>query len=211
MHLKRDDRGVTLVEVLVTIVILGIIAGPLAGGLYVFFRNSDETTRRLSDSHDAQMLANYFAQDVQALGVRDWTAAGFPFVKSVETDIAWNAGTLRCGGSDVAKAMIRMARDTPVADGAPTATSVVAYVLKNVGAEKQLHRLVCTTDPLNPISDVVVVHNLAGIPDEPDCTPSPCSSAPGIPRYIEWDVQIMSPGSTSGALTVRVSGQRRQT
>ena len=118
---------------------------------------------------------------------------------------------LRCGGPNVVKAVIRMARDTPVADGAPTGTTVVAYVLKNVGTEKQLHRLVCTTDPLNPISDVVVVHNLAGTPDVPDCTPSPCSSAPGIPRYIEWDVQIMSPGSTSGALTVRVSGQRRQT
>src|SRR4051794_18101541 len=108
MQLKRNDRGVTLVEVLVAVAILGIIAAPLAAGMFVFFRNSDETTRRLSDSHDAQMLANYFAQDVQALGVRDWSAAGFTFLKSVEADIAWDAGTLRCGGSDVVRAAIRM-------------------------------------------------------------------------------------------------------
>jgi prepilin-type N-terminal cleavage/methylation domain-containing protein len=209
MQLKRDERGVTLVEVLVAVIILGIIAAPLATGMWVFFRNSDETTRRLSDSHDAQMLANYFAQDVQAMGVRDWSAAGFPFVKSVETVIDWNVGTLRCGGSDVFKAAIRMARDVPVAEGTPTETVVVAYVVKVVGTVRELHRLVCTSDPLNPDSDIVLVHNLDGNPDAPRCTPSPCSL--GTPRFIEWDVDIKSPGSLSGGLTVELSGQRRQT
>lgn len=210
MRVKRDDRGVTLMEVLVAIVILAIIAGPLATGLYVFFANSDETTRRMSDSHDAQMLTNYFAQDVQSLGLRDWTAAGFPFKRSVETNQNWNAGTLRCGGSDFPKAAIRLAWDVLTPEGIPTSRVIVAYALKDTGTEKQLHRLVCVDDD-TPDSDAVVVHNLNGAPSLPNCSPGACSAAPGIPQRITWDVQIKSPKSTSPVLTVTVSGQRRQT
>lgn len=213
MRMKRDDRGVTLVEVLMAIVILSIIAAPLATGLWVFFRNSDETTRRLSDSHDAQLLANYFSQDVQSLGLRDWSAAGFPFRKSVEVNLNWNAGDLRCGGSTFSKAMIRLSWDVVTSGGAATSQVIVAYMVKTSGTEKQLHRLVCVDDDV-PDSDLIVVHNLdaAATLPVPTCNPSPCSAAPGIPQTITWTaVPIRSPGSQSGALVVTVSGQRRQT
>ena len=53
----RRDAGFTLVELLITIVILGIITVPLSGVLIGFFRNADATSDRMALSHDAQISA----------------------------------------------------------------------------------------------------------------------------------------------------------
>ena len=52
---KLDDRGVTLTELLVAIAILAIIIVPLSHALIGFVRNTDPTTRRMSESHDIQV------------------------------------------------------------------------------------------------------------------------------------------------------------
>src|SRR5437773_2680150 len=74
MQLRHDERGVTLPEVLVAVAILAIIIIPLGDAMIGFVSNTDATTRRMIESHDVQIATAYFAQDIQNLGVRDWSS-----------------------------------------------------------------------------------------------------------------------------------------
>lgn len=77
MHLtpRRDDAGFTLVELLMAIVILGVISAPLAGLIIAGLRQSASASARLQLSHDSQISATYFGQDVSTVGIRDYDAA----------------------------------------------------------------------------------------------------------------------------------------
>ena len=138
----RDERGFTLVEMLITVAILGIIIVPLANALIGFFRNSADTTGRLSESHDVQIAAAYFAQDVQSVGVHDWKTSGFPLKQSVETNVTGTAGVNPCGTSST-PAVIRLAWDDPTAAVGEPPTAVASYYVQTVGGESQLHRKLC--------------------------------------------------------------------
>jgi len=59
----RSEAGFTLVEVLMTVAILGIISLPLTNAMVVGLRTSDRTASVLVTSADRQMLANYLPPD----------------------------------------------------------------------------------------------------------------------------------------------------
>ncbi len=63
---RRDDRGFTLVELLIVITIVPLIIGALAGGLLEVFSLQNGTANRISDSADAQVIAATFTKDVQS-------------------------------------------------------------------------------------------------------------------------------------------------
>ena len=64
--LRRNDTGFTLVELLVTVLILGIIISAVGTALFVGLRTTNLTTRRLAEAHDAQLITSYFVTDVQS-------------------------------------------------------------------------------------------------------------------------------------------------
>jgi prepilin-type N-terminal cleavage/methylation domain-containing protein len=203
---RRDDAGVTLVELLVAIVMLGIIAVPLGNALISFFRNTDATTDRLAESHDAQIASAYFGQDVQSIGVRDWTNPAGPYSMSasVETNAPPMGGTFPCGLATDANAIIRMAWDDPT--GASTRrTVIVSYVVRQVGTEKQLHRMRCDNGTSNPTADLVLAHNVQTVG-------APVLTGPvtGVPQSVSVTLTLKAP-TDSGSLAVTLFGQRRQT
>lgn len=67
--LAADQAGFTLMELLVAIVILGVIMGPVAAAVIAVVHNTAATQQRLTESHDAQITAAYFANDVQSAAV----------------------------------------------------------------------------------------------------------------------------------------------
>jgi prepilin-type N-terminal cleavage/methylation domain-containing protein len=212
-HLRRDDRGVTLIEVLVAIVILGIIIVPLGNALISFSRNTDDTTRRLSESHDVQIMAAYFAQDVQSVGVRKWTTDGYPLEQSVEVNAPAGGGIYKCGTTGTPAAVVRFAWDDPTT-ASGLRRVIVSYVVTppTVGAERQLHRITCVAsppDPSTPTSDIVLAHNVDTV-DLPTC-PTSCTAAPAVPQTVTLTVKIKNSGTSGPALTVTLTGQRRQT
>jgi len=74
-----EDRGLTLIELLITITILGLIAAPLSAAMIVYFQHTDDTTSRLSLSHDAQIASSYFAPGRAEHGyAANWTPDDFP-------------------------------------------------------------------------------------------------------------------------------------
>ena len=139
----------------VAVVILGVIVVPLVNVIIGFLRTADATTGRLTESHDVQFAAAYFAQDVQAAGVRDYTVTehGVLPAEAVDRDRrrAAAAGTYPCGAAGPAPGgrparLGRLHRRRLVA----AAQTRVAYVVEN---GDELHRVVCAGSA-TPASDV---------------------------------------------------------
>jgi prepilin-type N-terminal cleavage/methylation domain-containing protein len=196
------DRGLTLIELLVTITILGIIVVPLTEALSGYFRNTDATTNRLSLSHDAQISAAYFAQDVASMGRRDWTATDFPPLPSFYLTTAVDP----CGAGD--QLVMRLLRDDPTAANVtPTPVLRVAYWVKTVGGQKQLHRVGCNASG-TVTSDAVVAHNLFSF--TVGCPPATCADAT-TPQAVRLTLVLRSPTNGTDSLTVTLDGQRRPT
>lgn len=63
-HRRDSERGVTLVELIVAISISGIIIAAITNAIFVGFKTTDKTTDRLAESHNTQLVANYFPADV---------------------------------------------------------------------------------------------------------------------------------------------------
>jgi type II secretory pathway component PulJ len=195
---------VTLIEVLVAIVLLGIIMVPLSNALIGYIRNSDAVSQRLATSHDIQLSASYFAQDVQSVGVRDWAVHPYALKQSLEvatsSPIPAASGLFQCGSYD---AVLRMAWDDPtnLSD-----TVRVVYATTTVGGERQLRRVRCVGSGA-PV-EVVLAHNLSGT--GPSVTCSSTCTATTVPQKVTLTLSLLDPAGNSSPLVVTLEGQRRQ-
>lgn len=61
----HGDDGMTLIELLISIIILGIIMFPLIMVMEFAFSTANATTQRTADSAGAQVMSSYFVTDVQ--------------------------------------------------------------------------------------------------------------------------------------------------
>lgn len=211
MHLRRDERGFTIVELLVSMTILAIIIAPLSAALIGYIRNTDATSRRMNENHDVQITAAYFAQDVQAMGVHNWSATPYPLVQSIETNAPVGSGLYPCGVAGTPNALVRFAWDNPTAAATAPVVMRASYVVETVGTERQLHRITCAGSA-TPTADIVVAHEIDTTAPVVTCiSPSSCTAAPGIPQQVQIVLTIRDPGNTGSPLTVTLVGQRRQT
>jgi prepilin-type N-terminal cleavage/methylation domain-containing protein len=200
MRLRHDERGVTLPEVLVAISVLAIIIIPLGDAMIGFVRNTDATTRRMIESHDMQIATAYFAQDIQNLGLRDWSSPTLALQQSIDNP-RYPCGT----GTSV----IGLAWDDPTTVSGIPPNIRVMYQVRDVGGEHQLRRLQCRNSATVE-SDVVVVHNLVGNPDPPVCVSPTVCSDPSVPQRVTLTVTIKHPANATD-ISLTLTGQRRQT
>lgn len=210
MLTPRRDDGFTLIELLIAIVILGVITIPLADVVISVFDNTDATSARMTLSHDAQISAAFFARDVAATGVRDYSGqianGSVPFKQSIQLNAAYNAGGNTCGTSATPTALVRFLSDdwdtsqaTPVQN-----TDVVAYYLVPVGSVDELHRLKCTS---TTTLDTVVAHNVN--PTTPSVTCSTTCTDPSVPQWVKLSFTVTAP--SADPYPIILTGQRRQT
>jgi prepilin-type N-terminal cleavage/methylation domain-containing protein len=76
---RQSERGFTLAELLVSIVILGLIMGALCQALFVAMRVPSQGAEHLADAWENAKLANYFSDDTANATTVDpgpWTAIG---------------------------------------------------------------------------------------------------------------------------------------
>lgn len=139
---RRPDHGFTLVELLVTIVILATVVGSASAAVVLGLRSTDDAGTRLAESFDAQLVARYFVPDMQS--AVSWDDRSSP-------DRAINTGC-----QDATSDVLRIVR--PATSGPGTA---VRYELRTVGATNELVRHRCDF-PAGPRS-VVLARGMASV------------------------------------------------
>jgi prepilin-type N-terminal cleavage/methylation domain-containing protein len=65
-RLRTDERGFTLVELLIGIAITGLLTAAIGSALFVSLRTTEITNQRMAESHDVQIASAYLANDVQS-------------------------------------------------------------------------------------------------------------------------------------------------
>jgi prepilin-type N-terminal cleavage/methylation domain-containing protein len=150
----RACAGFTLVELVFSISILGIVVAAIGAALFVGLKNTDESNARLIESHDAQILTVYFPQDAaSATGVRRDVTTCAEGTTAGETAIVFFKWT----ESGVSKA--------------------AGYFTKTVSGERQLIRRKCSAGAM--VTEPVMSHNIGAADPTISCTGTgtPCPAS----------------------------------
>jgi hypothetical protein len=217
----------TLTELLITMLILIVIIGPLTGAMIVYLRNTQATSDRLSESHDAQIAAAYFRDDVQNTGLRDWVHPPYTgYVQSITMDAPVNQGPYGCG-SDTTTALIQFAWTEPAATIATQSERSATYVVRPVTGSPgvgELHRVTCQKAPdssggaVTMLADIIVAHNvdLSALPTvtcvdgSGNFTKAACTASTTPPGTVKLTLSVRAQGRPSDYPVVLI-GERRQT
>lgn len=129
---SRDERGFTLVEVLIAVTVLGIIVAALGAAFSVGLRTMDGTANRLAGSMDAQLLGFYLPDDVASA-----------------TTITASPAPIVCAGAA-----------SPILELGDATAFTVVYGVRAADGRHQLERYDCAGGAVR--STIVVARNLAG-------------------------------------------------
>lgn len=200
---RRDDRGFTLLELVMTVTILGIIIVPLGTFVLEYFKNYPQTLSRVADSHDMQIAAAYVSNDVASAGLHSSYTSATP-AQSVWTT---SFPASYCGsGAGTTVLLLSWNTWTVAASGAGSfgPASSVAYVNES-GA---LHRIYCASGT-TPAADVVLVHGLQSARVGCPTTAAACET-PAPPAAVNVTLNISTGAGDTASTSVVLTGERRQ-
>ena len=211
---RRTDHGFSLIELLITIAILGIVLVPLSGLVLSYFKDTTATSARLYESHDAQIAATYFAQDIASVGTRMSTDPSSALAQSVWTNVTNGSQKYPCGSTGTALVLL-VADDSSGASAPPANITLgynrVAYTLQVSSGQTQLHRIGCLGSA-TIVTDTVIAHQVdATTPPTIACDVSCAGSGPSVPQKISLTLALKAPGNTSADYVFTLTGQRRTT
>ncbi len=64
----RSERGLTLIELLISVTLLGLITSALTASFITAMRAGDNNSQRIKENNDAQIIAGFLTRDAQAAG-----------------------------------------------------------------------------------------------------------------------------------------------
>lgn len=225
---RSGEGGFTLIELVITMTILGVVMVSLAGVMVQYFRVTVTTQSRYNQSHDQQFAAAFWQQDVSSLGVSSFNASPAPGAspltprQSVWTTTAPTTGVDPYCATPPGQVIIGFTWiDYPGGgDGFSAWTggipnSAVYYI----SATGELSRRRCFGDPATSTTSSILARNLATKP-VPQCTGggvSGCDDKTGnIPTLVTLTMRTGTdttstcpPPSGTGYCTT-LTAQRRQ-
>ncbi|TQK70358.1 type II secretion system protein [Nocardioides sp. SLBN-35] len=204
----RRDEGVTLIELVITVSIIGVVTVALTGVMLSYLRNTADTQARLTESHDVQFAAAYWQRDVSSIGVRakDPDPATGIYVMNQSV---FQGSDHACGSVPVDATAVGTLAWSDYAAAANNSTVEpetvkVSYAWRGpVDDVYELLRVRCGTDP----STVQIADSLAA-PPVMSCVPG-CT---GQPRVVTLDLDVRDPSGehNDGDYSVTLTGERRQ-
>ena len=209
----RGDDGFTLVEMIVTITIMGVISFALFGVVIEYLRTSSTTESRLSESTDQQFVSTYWQADVSSLGTRATYRPADPDPLPPSKSVWVNErppGNCGSGAGDPVVAFTWT--DFKVGTDEHTAwdytSQAVAYVAvgPDSGGQYVLKRVRCGAGSGTPIT---VAHSLTA-PPVPSCNPS-CDPAGSLPDRVSLSMNVRNLADPrSAGYTTVLTADRRQ-
>jgi prepilin-type N-terminal cleavage/methylation domain-containing protein len=196
---RTGDEGFTLVELLISVAIMGTVLSAVSGITLVAIKTVAGADTRLTESNDLMRATRYFSGDVQSA-----KTVSISTIPKCGTD---SRAVVEFVGQDVADAATPpvMPPVTPVAT-----TTVVSYVQRTVtdttGTRLELHRLTCAAPtitpvyPLTPVTDIPVVRWLSATAPTATCVPSTCAAVTQVNLVVR---------EKSGGLVYTLTGRRR--
>lgn len=197
-----------MIELVMSVAILGIIIVPLTGVVIEYFLVSADTRTRLSESTDQQFISTYWQQDVSSIGKRTF-APGATDPVPAATSVEFGPGS-GCGASE-GTVLVRFSW-SEFAVGATDpdlAWSSVAQEAAYVQSGTELSRVRCRGGTAD--TPLRVAHHIDGTPVV-SCDPDPCPTGTTLPRSISMTFtvrDVSEPTSTTG-YTTTVTADRRQ-
>lgn len=166
---RRDEAGLTLVEVVISIVILSLIAGALTSAFVTAIRNTPTTSQRLLQSNDAQVIAGFLVRDAQAAGGSNPTTGSSDGTLGVSTTDDADCTNTTAGAT--LELSFKWNDQTGI-DRVTHALTSVHHVAKYyfVPSAKQLVRTTCVGTA--PPSSFAMGSSLVSV--TPSCSPSAC-------------------------------------
>jgi len=202
-----DDSGFTLVELIAAIVIMGVITIPLGNFMLEYLQNTTDSQARISDSHDMQIAAAYFSQDVSNMGLRD---ASYNFQASAWRPDAATLPAQYCGQSSGNLVLLlkwNAVNTTTAAGGVTTEAAPKVSSAAYVNESGSLHRLYCDSSN-STTSDTPLVDSLSSAAATCDNTTTCDTVTP--PSTITLNLVIASAGDRASPGSVPLIEHRRQ-
>jgi len=91
----QADDGFTLIELVISVAILGVVAVALTGIVLQYLTVTSSTETRLSESSDLQFVSTYWHNDVCSIGIRSFAAASADPAPSATS--VWTGSFQGCG------------------------------------------------------------------------------------------------------------------
>jgi prepilin-type N-terminal cleavage/methylation domain-containing protein len=206
---RRDD-GFTLIEMVITVAILGIISVALCGVMFQYFTSTTATSARLNESTDEQFVSTYWQNDVSSLGRRSFATSTNTFV--VDQSVFVGAASSGDCGYGIGSRVVgfgwnEFETDPTAPDPWSTKAQGVAYVtVPNAGGGLTLQRVRCKGAAVG--TPLTVAHNLTGTPAI-SCDTTCTAATPPNRVSMTFSVKdAKTPGSPG--YTTTVSADRRQ-
>ena len=153
---RRTDAGMTLPEVLICVVVLGMIMTVLSSAIIVTLRQQDNTTGRLNVARSEQTIGMWIPADLSSADTVDTSPDVTP------------CGAPTCDGIDLQAGsnVLLLSWSTELGEGRTTTTNVSYHFAPAAdGADFELTRIVCTSAGSGwTCSSFVVLRELPGPP-----------------------------------------------
>lgn len=216
---RRDDAGFTLIELVVTISIVGVILVAVTGVVIQYLKTETATAARFTESNTVQLAAAYWERDASSAGLRSSTydagTHSFPLTPSVDYPYTGSLSGAGCTIPGTGIVAFTWGQYDSASSDTPTPVTVT-YSAQSSGVGANLrYNLVRSRCRKNGAtwtrtSSSVITQNLVSLPTV-TCS-STCNGAMP-PKTVSMVLTSSDPNNDDGGAhySATLTGERRQT